>query len=281
MSARVKPQPRPIDEAVGHYVTRAREARDAGPAEFDIEPTLWQRRAESASDELALARTDGVDALQFTPRFEKLSWEELLATLIKRSHESATQVPEPVQTETLPSTDEVIDDAVDVINRVRNAIRGPAEERAQWQPIYDRVFAGREVTRTRNGYETELKAIDAAIVSLDTKAPTELVALRPSIATTIQGLNDALRPRGRPTAPPTPPKRTREAEIDALAIKLALGDLLRWSAVVAPAKRDAALRRVIEPPPRRPSTAAPTPPVTPPTAPLTTEVPLTPADEDC
>lgn len=275
MSARVKPQPRPIDEAVEHYVTRAREARDAGPAEFDIEPTLWQRRAESASDELALARTDGVDALQFTPRFEKLSWEELLGTLVKRSHASASQVPEPVQSENPPSTDEVINKAADVVNRVRNAIRGPAEERALWEPIYEFVFSGREITRTRNGYETELKAIDAAIVTLGGKAPAELVALRPGIGATIQTLNDALRPRGRPVTPPAPPRRTREAEIDALALKLALGDLLRWSSVVATPKRDAALRRVIDPPPRRPNTAAPTPTTTPLT---TTE---TPTGETC
>lgn len=213
----------------------------------DIDPNKTNILGEKILNELedALAKDD-TPRLHVVPRSANVTWTMLLGALVRESYKriSAKQskIPKKATNGGITAATRGADAAR---KQLVQAIDGNKSNPRRSAMLRERIFAAREIVNTKAGWEAELRSEIAAIKALGDEAP-------PAVVDMLEILNAALTTLdARKSAPTGRAAKTTvwsPAVIEAaMAINLAIGELISSAASKATPKRNASLVRLATP----------------------------------
>lgn len=217
------------------------------PIPSDVDPNKTNVQAERYLNELedSLAK-DNTPLLQFVPRSDGVTWKTVLTLMLRESYrrlaEKESKVPKKVAVDGIAAA---MRGAESARKRLIQAIDGNRSNPQRSNMLRERIFASRTLVKTKAGWEAELRSEIAAIKALGDEAP-------PAVVDMLDVLQSALRTLDATLAAPT--GRAAKAVVwsqpvleVAVAINLAIGDLISSAASKATPKRNASLVRLSAP----------------------------------
>lgn len=236
-------QPRSLQHIVQSFLSESSSLM----APVNIDPNKINILAERYINELddALAK-DNTPLLQIVPRSDGVTWKMVLSAMLresyKRTAEKESKVPKKVAVDGITVA---IRGAETARKQLIQSIDGNKTNPQRSAMLRERIFASRAVVGTKAAWEAELRSEIAAINALGDEAP-------PGVVDMLDVLNAALRTLDGAKAAPT--GRAAKATVwsppvieVAMAINLAIGELISSAASKATPKRNASLLRLSAP----------------------------------
>lgn len=253
-----------LQKFVQSYETRARPLVAAATESDDVDPHRIHQLAQAALDELREAEdSDGTIALLEYPKAKNVLWRGVIAELLDQSQAESAKPTAQVRP-TQPKEDETIGAATTLAEserrRVSQAVESFRSESDQYSSLRQHIFGDRKLPSSKSGWATEIRTLQEKILALGDAAPPAFPALLPRLEVAAEAISRArAQPAGRPRSPEWSPAALQAA----IALKLALNDLLAWAAAHASDRRNASMQRRLAPK-RRADTSREAEPVVPP-----------------